>query len=52
VAIDGSAPVAPVNHEIMSLGFAGDSGSDCLLEVIVALGTTQGRSEVGGVLLA
>jgi hypothetical protein len=38
---------APVNHKIMSLGFAGDSGSDCILEVIVALGTTQGRSGAG-----
>jgi hypothetical protein len=52
VAVDSGVPVAPVNHEIMSLGFARDSGSDCILEVIVALGTTQGRSEVGGVLLA
>ena len=52
VAVDGSAPVAAVDHEIMSLGFAGDSGSDCILEVIVALGMAQGRSEVGGVLLA
>ena len=52
VAVDSGVPVAPVNHEIMSLGFAGDSGSDCILEVIVALGTTQKRSEVGGVLSA
>ena len=52
VAVNGGALVTPVDDEVVSFGFAIDSGSDCLFEELVALGTAQGRSEVGGVLLA
>lgn len=52
VAIDGGAPVAPVDDEVMSLRFASNSVTDRLLKKLVAFGATQGRTKVGGILLA
>src|SRR5688572_11494464 len=43
---------APIDDEVVSLRLAQDRGVDRRIDQVVALGRAQGRTQVGGILLA